>query len=180
MKVGVISDTHLVAGGWGFRKLAASVVSKSARGFDYLEEVAREHFKGKVDRIFHAGDIMDMEVIELLEEFAPVDAVSGNMDGANLRERLPIKKVIELEAHRIGLIHGWGSQTGILGRITKEFQDVCAIVFGHTHQPMNNVMDEILYFNPGSAIDKRFAPYRSIGILTVEPDTIYGEIIKLE
>jgi len=178
MRIGVISDTHLVSGSIGFRKLAAQVVSKSRRGFDHLNEIAAEHFK-KVDKIIHAGDLVDWEVVELLEDFAPVEAVSGNMDGSDIRNRLPVKKVLDIEGHRIGVIHGWGSPTGMVNRIRKEFEDVCAIVFGHTHSAMNEVIDGVLFFNPGSAIDKRFAPYRSIGILDIEPDTVKGKIIKL-
>jgi len=180
MKVGVISDTHLVTGGLGLRKLAAQMVSKNTQGLDYLEEVLEKHFKNRVERIFHAGDITDRGVIDLLEEFAPVDAVIGNMDVADLRQSLPIKKVIEIGGRRIGLIHGWGSPTGIIERIRKEFDGVHAIVFGHTHAPTNRMEGNIYFFNPGSPIDRRFAPYRSIGILTVEPDSVNGEIIKLD
>ncbi len=179
MKVGVISDTHLVSGGFGVRKLAAQIMSKSRQGFDCLNEIAEKHFKDKVDLILHAGDLVNMEVVDLLEQFAPVDAVSGNMDHSDVTMRLPVKRVIELEGHRVGLIHGWGSPTGMINRIRNEFDDVCAIVFGHTHKPMNDVLDDTLFFNPGSAMDRRFAPFRSVGILTVDPDSITGEIIKL-
>jgi hypothetical protein len=99
---------------------------------------------------------------------------------ADLRQSLPIKRVIEIEGHRIGLIHGWGAPTGIIERIRKEFDDVHAIVFGHTHTPMNQMLDNIFFFNPGSPIDRRFAPYRSIGILNIEGDAMRGEIIKLD
>jgi len=178
MKVGVISDTHLVSGGLGFRKLAAQVVSKSREGFDYLQNIVEKNF-GDVERILHAGDLVDMEVIDLLEEFAPVDAVSGNMDPSDVRNNLPIKKIIEIEGRRIGLIHGYGSPTGIVGRISGEFDDAHAIVFGHSHSPMNDMIGDTLFFNPGSPTDRRFAKHRSIGILNVTPDSIRGEIIKL-
>ena len=178
MKVGVIADTHLVAGGFGLRKAAVQLISKTRQGFDYLQEVVDEHFKG-VDRILHAGDLVDMEVMELLEEIAPVDAVRGNMDNSSGTRQLPIKKVVTIEGHRIGLIHGWGAPTGIVDRIRKEFDDVKTIIFGHTHTPMNSIMDGILFFNPGSPIDRRFAPYNTIGRLHIEPDELSGEIIRL-
>ena len=178
MKVGVISDTHLVAGGFGLRKAAVQLISKTRQGFDYLQEIADKHFKG-VDRILHAGDLVDMEVLELLEDIAPVDAVRGNMDNSSGTRELPIKKVVTVEGHRIGLIHGWGAPTGMVDRVRKEFDDVEAIVFGHTHSPMNTVVDNILIFNPGSPIDKRFAPFNAIGMLDVQKDNLSGEIIRL-
>ena len=178
MKVGVIADTHLVAGGFGLRKAAVQLISKSRNSFDYLQGIVEKHFKG-VDRILHAGDLVDMEVLELLENIAPVDVVRGNMDNSSGTRELPIKKVVTVEGHRIGLIHGWGAPTGIVDRVRKEFDDVGTIVFGHTHSPMNTVIDGILLFNPGSPIDRRFAPYNSLGMLKVTPGDISGEIIRL-
>jgi putative phosphoesterase len=45
-------------------------------------------FQG-VDRILHAGDVGDADVLAELEVLAPVTAVWGNTDGFALRERLP-------------------------------------------------------------------------------------------
>ncbi len=42
------------------------------------------------------------------------------------------------------------------------------IVFGHTHQTMNKVIDGTLFFNPGSPTDTIFAPYNSVGFLKVQ------------
>jgi hypothetical protein len=52
------------------------------------------------------------------------------------------------------------------------------IVFGHTHYPVNQKIDGVYFFNPGSAVDKRFAPFRSIGILEVGNE-ITGTIITI-
>ena len=60
-----------------------------------------------------------------------------------------------------------------------EFEDVDVIVFGHSHTPLNEVEEGVLFFNPGSPTDKVFAPYNSIGILHVDKK-IKGEIIRLE
>lgn len=180
IKIGVISDTHLVSGKCGLRKLAAQVVSKSMDGFELIRLIAETQFKNNVERIIHCGDIVDFEVIELLEEYAPVDAVCGNMDGPELRGRLPEKKVIDIEGHSIGIIHGWGSPNGIMGRIRNEFGDIQALVYGHTHAPMNRKLDGVLFFNPGSPIDKRFGPFRAVGMLYINRDGITGEIIKVE
>jgi len=179
MKIGVISDTHIVAGGGlGLRRAASNLFYKTRPDLDILRRIGEKHFKG-VDRILHAGDLVEPEVIEALEEVAPVDAVKGNMDHGDLATQLPAKKVLTLEGKRIGLIHGWGAPGGIVDRIRREFDVVDAIVFGHTHCPMNIVLDGVLFFNPGSPTDKRFSPYNAIGILNVDEKGITGEIIRL-
>jgi hypothetical protein len=65
--------------------------------------------------------------------------------------------------------------------VKREFANkkVDVVVFGHSHHPMNEKIDDVLYFNPGSATDTVFAPYRSYGILEMT-NTITGRIIKLD
>jgi hypothetical protein len=68
----------------------------------------------------------------------------------------------------IGLVHGHEG----LGRTTPEraashFPDADVVVFGHSHQPMNEWRDDRLLFNSGSATDLRRAPRCSVGILEV-------------
>ena len=65
--------------------------------------------------------------------------------------------------------------------VQKEFKDkkVDVIVFGHSHHPMNEIKDGILFFNPGSATDTVFAPFRSYGVLEIS-DVIKGRIIKID
>jgi putative phosphoesterase len=88
--------------------------------------------------------------------------------------------VVEAEGRSIGLIHGWGSPDGLPERVLESFDpSVEVIVFGHSHRSYCQRNGKVLLFNPGSATDRRFAPYRSVGILHLE-NKISGEIIKLE
>lgn len=159
MKIGVISDTHL------------------AVPDDRLEKIVKDHFQG-VDLILHAGDIVDIGVLEVFGD-TTVCAVSGNMDPASVRDIFPEKQVIEVEGRRIGLIHGWGAPSGLEERILPEFEDVSCIVYGHSHRPNNELRDGILLFNPGSPTDNRFAKSNSVGILNVG-ETIVGTIVNLD
>ena len=69
VRIGVLSDTHVY-------------------GFDrHLKQIVDEHFSD-VDLIFHAGDLVDLSVLELFGE-KDVKAVFGNMDGRRVREQLP-------------------------------------------------------------------------------------------
>ncbi len=160
MKIGVVSDTHIP-------ESVPDLPAELMHGFE------------GVDIILHAGDILDCAVLDELAAIAPVRAVRGNMDNFPRSYELPEKLVVEAEKFRIGLIHGHGAPNGLERRIAKEFDDVHCIVFGHTHRPFNEVIDGVLLFNPGTPTDRRFAPYRSFGILDVA-DRITGRIIRLD
>ena len=159
MKIGVISDTHIPAN---------------------AEEIPRkilEDFKG-VELILHAGDLVELYVLDTLKEIAEVKVVFGNMDTPRVRKALPQKEIIEIKNFKIGLVHGWGAPDQLREVVRKEFRDVDVIVYGHSHSPLNESIEDVLFFNPGSPTDKVFAPYNSYGILEID-DTIRGEIIRL-
>jgi len=99
-----------------------------------------------------------------------------------LQTLLPRREIFTWEGHKVGLYHGRGAPQNIFETLEAEFkkEKLDAIIFGHTHRPFNEKKKGILYFNPGSATDTIFAPYRSYGILDVTPESIVGTIIKLE
>ena len=158
MKIGVLSDTH----------------SRS------LSKKMLDDFKA-VDLIVHAGDFCSLEDLNGLKKIGKVEAVYGNMDGSGLRNILPKSQIISCDSFSIGLFHGEGAPKFLLDRVKKEFKGkkVDAIIFGHSHQPMNEKIGNILFFNPGSATDTIFAPFRSYGILDIT-DHIEGRIVKID
>ncbi|MFH1063224.1 MAG: metallophosphoesterase family protein [Candidatus Omnitrophota bacterium] len=158
MRIGVISDTHI------------PIVC------DELPLVLKKYFKG-VDMILHAGDLVEQCVLDQLLAYCPkVEAVCGNMDCAQLQTKLPAKKIIQAGKYTIGLTHGWGPPKNIADRIAKEFDNVDIIVFGHSHTPMNETKNNVLFFNPGSATDMVNAK-RSIGIIELNKE-IKAKIIS--
>ncbi|MCD6155949.1 MAG: YfcE family phosphodiesterase, partial [Candidatus Atribacteria bacterium] len=74
--------------------------------------------------IVHAGDICEYWVVEELLSFAPLFAVQGNMDKADVKAKLKEKEIFEVAGKRIGLVHGWGSPWGIEKRISEVFKGV--------------------------------------------------------
>ena len=158
MKIGVVSDTHS----------------------QELPSQMMEDFK-KVDFIIHAGDFCSLDVLESFKRLKELKAVYGNMDGSELRRLLPRKQIIQCGQFSIGLFHGEGSPKVLLEGVKNEFKDskVDAVIFGHSHQPMNEKREGILYFNPGSPNDTVYAPYRSYGILEIN-DKITGKIIEVK
>jgi len=160
MKFGVISDTHCKA------------PTKD------LEDVVAAYFTD-VETVLHAGDVVTAAVLEIFGN-RTVYAVQGNMDKEDLRSSLPAKRVIDCQGVRIGLMHGWGGPRGLEDKLIAEFDDIDCLVYGHTHKPVNYMRGGILIFNPGSPTDRWFAPYHSVGMLTIEEGTIRGEIIRID
>lgn len=160
MRFGVISDTHEMRG-------------------ERVIEVIGDQFDD-VEGIIHCGDVIGMDVVERLEEIAPLVLVAGNMDTRDIRRRFPKKEVIEVGDVRIGVIHGWGTPHGIVSKVLHAFrlESLDAIVFGHTHTPMNHEKDGLLLFNPGSLLDDVFTIVNSFGILEVG-FSVKGRIVEI-
>jgi hypothetical protein len=156
VRIGVIADTH-----------------------GLFDPAIGRYFSG-VDVIIHAGDIGGRIVIRQLEAFAPVLAVSGNVDGYE-KSGFPPETVMELGGRRVAVRHILyeGGKLTQEGRtfLEREKPDVC--VFGHTHQPRIERLGTIILFNPGSAGPKRFRLPRGVGILTIEKGSIEPALITL-
>lgn len=159
MKIGVLSDTHVPA-------IAPS-----------LPAAVFELFKD-VDLILHAGDIVELSVLDELRAIAPVEAVAGNMDGGDVHRALPVKKIIPVGKFRIGLIHGKWKLDIQKEMIRKEFDNVDLIVYGHSHSPFWGMVDGVLFLNPGTPTDKRWAPFNSVAILEAGEE-LTAEIIRI-
>ena len=162
LRIGVLSDTHLAD-------------SKQARGYLHylLEDVL-----APLDLVLHAGDLVSADLLDVFCDY-PFHAVRGNMDPAS--PGIPIRKSINVAGFNIGLIHGWGAADGIEERIYEEFSEVPldCLVYGHSHIPVCHYREGVLFFNPGSATDRRNMPYHTVGLLEVNNE-IRGSIIRLD
>lgn len=161
MIIGVLADTHI-----------------PDRASSLPETIFKEF--PKFDMILHAGDLVDITVLEKLKKInKKVIAVAGNMDYPGVLNVLKRKEVIEVGKFKIGLIHGYGNPTTMLENLPREFdKNIDILVFGHAHKPVNEAKDNLIYFNPGSPTDKLFAPYNSYGIIEIN-DKINCKIVKI-
>ena len=127
----------------------------------------------------HLGDIVSFAVMEYLRGLCRVEAVRGNCDLPDLRRELPVKKVLDIEGRKIGLIHGSGGPAETLRLVRSEFHDkVDVALFGHTHVSYLAKENGTLFFNPGSMRSGRDGA-NSYGILHLESEP-WGEIINIE
>ncbi|MDP8230134.1 MAG: metallophosphoesterase family protein [Candidatus Gorgyraea atricola] len=162
MRIGVISDTHV--------PVAA----------DRLPDDLLAALKG-CDLILHAGDLIDISILEPLKQIAKVEAVSGNMDHTKTLFSLGDKKILKVAGKKICLMHGYGHPEKLKDIMKEEFlaKKPDIIVFGHSHQPANEYIDGVLFFNPGSPTETVCAPYRSYGIIEIDNGKIEANIHRL-
>ena len=146
MRLGVISDTH-----------------------GLLRVEVLEVFEG-VDHILHGGDVGKWDVMVELQALAPVTAVYGNVDGFEIRSKLPQVAEVELDGFRIVVTHGDQLGSPTPAKLHEAFPDAEIIVYGHTHKPLLELVDKtVTVMNPGGAGAPRFGLRPSVGILELEP-----------
>jgi putative phosphoesterase len=144
MRIGLISDTH-----------------------GRLRNEVFDHF-ADVDRILHAGDIGDPDILTALEAVAPVHAVWGNTDGIDIRLRVEESATLSAAGREILVVHGHRLGSPTAEGLAAAHPEPDIIVFGHTHKPAFERIGRRLFLNPGSAGQARFDLKPSIGILTLE------------
>lgn len=180
MRIGLISDTHIpVAAPRLWPQIYAA-------------------FRG-VDLIMHAGDLLVPDVIDWLEEVAPVMAVSGNGDYTGWQRSVPPKdprlsesKVLALDAPdgralRIGLVHDFQLPEApplrtLQGLMRHYFGGpVNVIVRGSTHAAQITSVKGVLIVNPGSPTfpNHQTARLGTIGLLDIDGSRVRPSIVQL-
>jgi len=121
----------------------------------------------RCDVILHAGDVVCAETLDVLRAHAPVHAVLGNNDHG-LERALPDRLELELGGVAVAMVHDSGPRTGRPARLRRWFPDAAVVVFGHSHDPVDEEgVDGQRLFNPGSPTQRRRQPHPTMGILRV-------------
>jgi len=147
MKIALVSDTHIPA------------------SLSRLPDRLLERLAG-VDAILHAGDLVTLEVLEVLETIAPTIAVTGNMDPPEVTRRLNAQETLKLGGRTIGLKHGHqpkrlqsryialpydAPEFGLFYQaMATQLPDAEIIVFGHFHTSVIKKWNNRLFINPGA------------------------------
>ena len=153
MKIGIISDTH---------DLLRREVTEALQGCRY---------------ILHGGDISSREILDRLEEIAPVKVVRGNND-RDWDESIPAFLDFELEGLRVCMAH---QKKHLPGDLSGYDLAVC----GHTHQYVSEWLDHpgngkrTLLLNPGSCGPRRFHQPITLAILRIEEDGFIAERVEI-
>jgi uncharacterized protein len=162
VQIAVISDTHLPRGN---RRLPEECVARLQAA----------------DMVVHAGDLMRLSVLRELESYAPVIAVHGNVDDAEVRDALPAVASLETGGATIAVLHDAGPAQGRLARMRRRFPESDAVIFGHSHLPLHEqARDGFQIFNPGSPTERRRASRHTMGIASVRDGELSFELIALD
>ena len=189
MRIGLISDTHIPTAA------------------PELWPQVYDAFRG-VDLIMHAGDLMVPEVIDWLEEVAPVIAVWGNGDFGGWQRtvppddpRLSEAKILTIAANtsrqtshtsprtplKIGLVHDLQLPEApplrtLEGQMSHYFGGaVDVIVRGSTHAAEITRVKGVLIVNPGSPTfpNHQNTTLGTIGFLDIENGRVTPSILQL-
>lgn len=148
--IGVISDTH-----------------------GLLRPEIGRIFKG-VDLIAHAGDIDRPAVLKALQEIAPVVAVRGNMDSSRWANDIHPTETFEAGGIMMYMLHNLGAMD-----LDPKAAGFRVVISGHTHLPLTEKKEGILFLNPGSAGPKRYDYPISVGLLHVRDKLPDARIIEI-
>jgi putative phosphoesterase len=149
--IGLISDTHNV-----------------------LRPEAREALDG-VAHILHAGDICDDRVLVELAALAPVTAVRGNNDRGKWARSIRTTEMIEIGGVLLYMVHDIADLD-----IDPRAAGVHAVIYGHSHKPLIEERDGVVFVNPGSAGPRRFSLPVSVGFLQIKRGIVSASLKTLK
>ena len=159
-KIGLLSDTHAC---WDDRY---------------------EKYFQSCDEIWHTGDIGSTELLDKLESLKPVRAVYGNIDGHDIRIRVPKHQRFQIEEVDVWMTH-IGGYPGRYDRTVIPqiyLHPPSLFVCGHSHilRVLYDKTLKLLYINPGAAGKYGFHKKRTLVRFVIEGADIKDlEVIEL-
>ena len=151
MKIGLIADTH------GLLRPEALAALQC------------------VDQLIHAGDIGGPQILAVLERIAPLSVVRGNNDDDAWADGIAERQTLRFGAVSLYVLHDLKQLA-----INPKAEGIDVVIAGHSHKPLHEERDGVLYLNPGSAGPRRFKLPISVGLLHIEDDVARFELITLE
>lgn len=164
LTMGVIADTHVFPG--APRQIHPEVL-------DLFRRAA-------VDLLVHLGDVNTRAVLDDLAEVAPLLAVRGNNDDAELQAMLPLSLRLTVGPHAVRALHGHGGRSARDEAIRQFAGKADLVLFGHSHKPLVEEVKESILFNPGSATDRRWFAHFGVGVIRFTAETIDPELVLFE
>ncbi len=127
------------------------------------------------DHIVHGGDIGGPDILAALASIAPLTAVRGNNDRDAWADVVPETDMVQVGGVFLYALHDIAQLD-----IDAASAGVQVVVTGHSHKPLIDRRDGVLYINPGSAGPRRFSLPISVGELIVDGEALTPRIVELE
>jgi len=136
------------------------------------------------DEVWHAGDIGNLEVTDVLKTRKPLRAVYGNIDDAKARLEFPLHNRFMCENVDVWITHIGGYPDKYNPNIRPELQSNPPKLFicGHSHilKVQFDKKLNLLHMNPGAAGKSGFHQVRTMLRFSIDGDKIQDlEIIEL-
>jgi len=160
-RIGLLSDTH-----------------------SYLDDRIIANLN-ECDEIWHAGDIGNAETAQKLSLLKPLMAVSGNIDGTDLRQEYPLRLRFVCEEVVVLMVHIGGYPGHYSREIRQELSSSCApnlFISGHSHilKVIYDNKYQLLHINPGAAGMQGFHQIRTLIRFSIDKEIIKDlEVIEL-
>ena len=150
LRVGLIADTH------GLLRPEATA------------------FLAGSDHIVHAGDVGDPSILDALAAIAPVTAIRGNVDTDGWAARLRETELIRFGEIAVYVLHDLAALD-----IDPRSAGAQVVIAGHSHRPLVDRKDGVLYVNPGSAGPRRFTLPVTAAELRIDGSGVTAHIREL-
>ena len=148
-----------------------------------LDKRLHKYFKN-TDEIWHAGDIGSYDIIDKLKKFAPIKAVSGNIDNYIITRTFNKNLVFKIEKIKVLITHIGGYP----GKYPKKIRDLIEktrpdlFICGHSHilKVIYDKQYKLLHMNPGAVGDYGIHKVKTLLRFVIEDKSIKNlEVIEL-
>ncbi|MGB5421316.1 MAG: metallophosphoesterase family protein [Desulfobacterales bacterium] len=150
VRIGVISDTH-----------------------GYLDARVIDAFGG-TDLIIHAGDIGKPKILDALATVAPVRAVRGNTDRGPWADDLSATALLAIDRVTLYVLHDIQQLD-----LDPKAAGIRVVISGHTHRASLEEKNNVVFLNPGSAVEPRHNSPPTVAILSARGETLEARFIEL-
>lgn len=142
-------------------------------------------YVAQADEVWHAGDIGDLNVTDIIRKVKPLRAVFGNIDDAKARMEFPLNDRFLCERVSVWITHigGYPGKYNPAVRTELEQNPPQLFICGHSHilKVQFDKKNNLLFMNPGAAGKSGFHQVRTMLRFVIDGNAIKElEIIEIE
>lgn len=150
----------------------------------YIDDAILKYVK-QADEVWHAGDIGNLEVTDVIKALKPLRAVYGNIDDAKARIEFPEHERFKCESVEVWMTHIGGYPNKYEKRVKDElFKNPPKLfICGHSHilKVIPDKKLNLLHMNPGAIGKHGLHKVRTMLRFTIDNDKIDNlEVIEFK